>query len=131
MNSHVVIGIVISVAAFGSAAVISRRFRNPTIRGPALAGRARVLSVENTTGPAGGSQNVVSLRIGLTVEVPGRPPYDVTVKRKVELIHVARVQPGATIPVEVDATNPQKVRLDFAQPIRSPDSPDTPPTDSH
>jgi hypothetical protein len=121
MNSHFVIGIVITIAAFGSVAVISRRFSNPKIRGPALAGTARVLSVENTTGPTGGSQNLVSLRIGLTVEVPGRQPYDVTVKRKVELIHLARVQPGATLPVEVDATNPQTVRIDFAQPISAQD----------
>ena len=64
------------------------------------------------------SDTSLMLRIGLMVEVPGREPYDVTVKPSVQFIHLARVQPGATIPVQVDATNPQKVLIDFNEPIR-------------
>jgi hypothetical protein len=30
---------------------------------------------------------------------------------------LARVQTGATVPVQVDATDPQIVRIDFDQPI--------------
>ncbi|MGO9355302.1 MAG: hypothetical protein ACLP3C_32360 [Mycobacterium sp.] len=40
-----------------------------------------------------------------------------TVKRMVQLIHAARVQTGATFPVWVDESNPQKVRTDCSQPI--------------
>ena len=92
------------------------RFRQPTIKGPALTGTAQILSVEQSTGPMREGLNL-ALRIGLRVEVPGRQPYDVAVKRTVDLNHLARVQTGATIPVQVDATNPQKVRIDFSQPI--------------
>ena len=86
--------------------------RTSQIRGPALAGTARILSVEQTSQS---SDTSLVLRIGLMVEVPGQQPYEVTVKPSVQLIHLARVQPGATIPVQVDATNPQKVLIDFNQ----------------
>jgi Protein of unknown function (DUF3592) len=92
------------------------RFRQPTIKGPALTGTAKILSVQQTTGPMREGHNL-ALRIALRVEVPGRQPYDVKVERTVDLNHMARVQPGATIPVWVDPTNPQKVRIDFTQPI--------------
>jgi hypothetical protein len=34
-----------------------------------------------------------------------------------EIRAAARVQSGATFPVQVDAADPQKVRIDFNQPI--------------
>ena len=89
------------------------RFRQPTIKGPALTGTAQILSVQQTTGPMREGCSL-ALRIALRVEVPGRQPHDVTVDRTVDLNHLARVQPGATIPVQVDATNPQKVLIDFS-----------------
>ncbi len=94
------------------------RLRNPKIRGPALTGTARVLSVNRATAPYQPG-DTLALRMGLRVEVPSRQPYDVTVKRTVDLIHVVvgRLQIGATIPVQVDATDPQRVRFDFSQPI--------------
>jgi hypothetical protein len=51
------------------------------------------------------------------VEIPGHQPYDVEVERDIHHIHVPRVQPGATIPVLVDPANPQRVRIEFSQPI--------------
>jgi hypothetical protein len=113
MNWHLVIIIAPLLAAV---AIAATRFRNPKIRGPALTGTAQILSVQHTTGPSEEGRNL-PLGIGLRVQVPGHQPYDVTVKRTVDLIHVARVQTGATFPVQVDATNPQKVRIDFNQPI--------------
>jgi hypothetical protein len=89
------------------------RRRNPEIRGSALMGMARVLSVKQK----GANESSLALRIELRVEIPGRQPYDVAVERTVDLIHVPRVQPGATIPVQIDAANPQRVRIDFNQPI--------------
>ncbi len=35
----------------------------------------------------------------------------------VDHIHVPRIQPAATIPVQIDPANPQKVRIEFDQPI--------------
>jgi len=92
----------------------TRPQRNPEIRGPALTGTAWVLSVEQAPGS---NEYSLALQIGLRVEIPGHQPYLVEVKRRVEIIHVSRVQPGATFPVQVDAANPQNVRIDFNQPI--------------
>jgi hypothetical protein len=116
MSSNLVIGITFTIAVFALAAIVHMRLRNPKIRGSALTGTARVLSTNQTTGP-GGEHGSLALRIGLRVEIPGRQPYDVTVKRSVDLNHLGRLQIGATIPVQVDATDPQKVRIDFSQPI--------------
>ena len=97
------------------AVFVSIRQRQPTIKGPALTGIARVLSLESSG--LGGSDTTHGCKIGLRVEIPGRPHYDVTVRRRVHIIHLPRVQPGATIPVWVDATRPERVRIDFNQPI--------------
>src|ERR1700729_1352758 len=72
--------IAIIIAVFAVLVFVVKRFRNPKIRGPALTGTAQILSVQPTTGPVrqGGG---LPLRIGLRVQVPGRQPYDVAVKR--------------------------------------------------
>jgi hypothetical protein len=95
--------------------IVERRYTSPEIGGHALPARARILSVEHTGG--GGESVYHLLRIGLRVEVAGWPPYGVTVNRKVHVIHLARVQTGATVPVAVEATDPHVVRIDFDQPI--------------
>jgi hypothetical protein len=108
----------VALIAVGVAAAViqgrrtNRRLRNPEIRGPALRGRARVLSVEQLPGS---EAHPIVLRIGLRVEVPGHPVYDVKIERSVQVIHVSRLQTGAIFPVWVDETNPEKVRIDFIQ----------------
>lgn len=68
---HVVAISVISTVALIAVIGIQRRgLRNPRLRGPALVGRARVLSVEQT----GGRETALLLRVGLRVEVPGHTP---------------------------------------------------------
>ncbi|BDB45086.1 MULTISPECIES: hypothetical protein [Mycobacterium] len=97
--------------------VRDRKRRNPEIRGTALTGTARVLSVKQVGG--GGDEHQyrrLTVRLGLRVEIAGRQPYDVDVERDIDLIHVPRVQVGATIPVQVDPADPQKVRFEFGQP---------------
>jgi hypothetical protein len=113
VDPRVVIAIAAMIAVIAIAIIMDRRRRNPRIRGPALMGTGRILSVEQI----GGGDHSVALRIELRVEVGGRQPYDVTVKREVEHIHLARVQTGATFPVRVDETNPQKTGIDFSQSI--------------
>jgi hypothetical protein len=88
------------------------RFRNPKIRGSALTGTAQVLSAQQAVGVRE-ERGDVAVRVELRVQVPGREPYNVTVKRRVQLIHLPRVQTGASFPVQVDETNPQAVQIDF------------------
>lgn len=107
----VIIGAVVAAVVFSAL-----RFRNPKISGSALTGTAQVLSAQQAVGMRE-ERGDVAVRVELRVQVPGREPYDVTVKRRIQLIYLARVQPGATFPVQVDETNPQAVRIDFNQPI--------------
>jgi hypothetical protein len=110
--------IAVGVLAAVVVGIWTTKFMNPEIRGAALTGTARVLSVNRATAPYQ-ARDALALRIGLRMEVPGRQPYDVTVKRTVDLSHVVvgHLKTGATFPVQVDATDPKKVRFDFSQPI--------------
>jgi hypothetical protein len=110
----------------------SRRRRAAQFKGPALTGTAQVLSAAREGGLGGllqGSHTAVMCRIGLRVEIPGRPQYDVTVSRSVgsHLLVVLcvdgqrwepgqqwQVKPGMTFPVQVDSANPENVRIDFS-----------------
>jgi hypothetical protein len=107
--------IVLVVVVLIRVRIQERANRNPEIRGPAVAGTALVLSVEHAGG--GGESDFHFLRIGPRVQFSGRQPYDLTVSRKVHVIHLASVQPGSIVPVQVDANDPQIVRIDFDQRI--------------
>ncbi len=119
-----IVVVVIAVVTFFW--ICNRRHRNPKIRGPALTGTAQVLSVKKTYNWAGnfalnhkeffetyfgGEDFDKTFQMELRVEVPGRQPYDVTVKRDFAQIRTGRLRPGETFPVEVDPTNPQKIRI--------------------
>jgi hypothetical protein len=99
----------------------TRALKGPKFDGPPFTGTARVLSVEGTWGVT-----VSTLcRIGLRVEIPGHPPYDVTVKTPIpsaELYTMFDTRNqinlrGRTVAVQVDSANPRNVRIDFNQPI--------------
>jgi hypothetical protein len=107
---HWPILIVFLVAMLVAIGIRARRERNPTIRGPVLTGTARILSSK----VSGGGEVACRIRVELRVEIPGRPPYDVTLTREFNLIDVPRVQPGATFPVQVDANNPHQVVINFS-----------------
>jgi hypothetical protein len=53
------------------------------------------------------------IKMDLLVALPGRAPYTAEHAEFVPLILLARVQPGATLPVKVDPANPQKVVVDW------------------
>ena len=93
--------------------------RETKIRGPALTGTARVVSVR-TLGAVGdpqqGGQRAVG-RVHLRVEVPGREPYDATARQNFRPWAYDSIQVGRTVAVQVDSTNPQKVRIDLSRPI--------------
>jgi hypothetical protein len=83
----------------------------------ALPGTARVLSLEPTSRSSDSSH---VCKIGLWVEIAGREPYGVTIRQDIHVVHLARVQPGAAVPVQVDSADPQKVLIDFNQLITPP-----------
>lgn len=57
------------------------------------------------------------VRLELLVTVPGRPPYPTSVETVVPQIHLARVQPGATVPVLVAGADRDQVLLDWNRPL--------------
>ncbi len=79
------------------------------------AGTAQVLSVETMTTP-GGPIPSYTCRIALRVEIPGRPAYDATSSNGDFMTpsEIAAIQPGKTVPVQVDSSNPQDVWIDFS-----------------
>jgi hypothetical protein len=53
------------------------------------------------------------VEIDLTVMAPGSPPYAATVSQVVQQVHLARLQPGASLRVKVDPANPATIWIDF------------------
>ena len=92
-----------------------RMRRARQFKGPALSGTAQVVSAAPLTALEAnylGIQVVTGrlCRLGLRVEIPGRPPYDATVLAPL-------MQQGTRLAVWVDSVNPENVRIDFNQPI--------------
>jgi hypothetical protein len=104
---------VIGVAGF--IAFMVRLGRDPKIKGPALTGTAQVLTVARRGFAVGNYPARSALRIGLRVEIPGRQPYDVTIQQA--FVPWAIPEVGMTVPVEVEAANPQNVRIDLSRPM--------------
>ncbi|MGD0165727.1 MAG: hypothetical protein ABSC51_00350 [Gaiellaceae bacterium] len=48
---------------------------------------------------------------GLTVTIPGRDPYQATLKQVISRLAVAGYQPGATVPVHVSPDDPQVLMI--------------------
>jgi hypothetical protein len=114
------------IGAFIFFLVCEVRMARPTrFKGPALTGTAELLSLA----PAGGlaAFGATSYRrpvywIGLRVEIPGRPPYDVTVTTPVGSgwLWERAARPGGTYAAQVDSANPENVRFDYRQPVGTP-----------
>jgi hypothetical protein len=75
-----------------------------------LVGRAEVVSASQTSMYVN-EQPVVQLQ--LNVMLPGRPVYQVSHKEVIPLLAIASIQPGHTVPVAVDPTNPNKLAIDW------------------
>jgi hypothetical protein len=105
---------VIGVIAWGIGWTIASRERK--FHGPALTGTAQVLSVK-THGAVGNYPARAICRIRLRVALPGREPYDATAKQNFLPWVLDHIQPGRTVAVQVDSTNPQNVRIDLSQPV--------------
>lgn len=79
-----------------------------------LAGTASVLSATQTGALVNFNPTV---QLELLVTVPEQPPYPVTLQTVVPQLHLARVQPGATIAVNVARADRQQVLIDWSQSI--------------
>jgi hypothetical protein len=90
-----------------------RMSRGPAMKGPPLTGTARVLWLKQTGVSLRVNEPVTRMvcRLGLRLEVPGRQPCDVTVRQGLVPWEIDGFQPGATVPVQVDSTNPKRVRV--------------------
>jgi hypothetical protein len=110
-------GVPIGVVALGVYLLI-RTMRIP-MRGPTWPGTAQIMSLRRLRFALGalGFQRK-PYRIGLRVQIPGREPYDVTIRQNIEpwVLDLA-VQVGMTVPVQVQAANPQNVRIYLNQPM--------------
>jgi hypothetical protein len=54
------------------------------------------------------------VELDLTVMAPGNPPYPLTVTQVVPQTQLALLQPGASLKVKVDQSDPSAVWIDFA-----------------
>ena len=73
--------------------------------------QARIVSVQDLGGSIriGGQMPQHRLTIQLEVMPPGGAPYPATATQLVSMLHVARLQPGATVQVRYDRMEPTKV----------------------
>jgi len=99
----------------------------PKFKGPALTGTAQVLSDRMLVG-----NETWKRRLTLKVEIPGHAPYDVKMNVSFDFI-TDRIafgldrqdrgpQPGRIVPVQVDSTNLQRVRIDYVKALPQPGS---------
>jgi hypothetical protein len=87
--------------------------RTTPIKGPALTGTAQIIGMAQDL-VSGGEWCCINLR----VHVPGREPYDVSITQRVPTEQFCHFRGGGgTVAVQVDATNPENVWIDFAEPI--------------
>jgi hypothetical protein len=91
--------------------------RETKIRGQALAGTARILAVKQRGTVGNRVSPHVVCRIRLSVEIPGREPYEATARQNftpwaMDMV----VHTGKTVAVQVDAGDPQRVRIDMSRP---------------
>ena len=82
-----------------------------------IAGRGSVTAVQKTSRWEGNDFRY--LKLALTVEVPGRAPYPVTVSNPYHRKYIDLVKPGAVVPLLVHPTDPTQVMIppDSLKPI--------------
>jgi hypothetical protein len=146
MSTDTVILVVVLAVTFLACAVgivwflrYLRGLRDPVFTGDPLPGTAQVTSTRTIGGLFSryGRPAEIKCQFGLRVHLPGRPPYDVTIRqvvgaRRVDLSGEQRaselyegaepydgpkLRPGANVLVAADSADPQVVRIDLAQPI--------------
>jgi hypothetical protein len=83
------------------------------LRQHGVAGRAKVMSVSETGTRV---NNQPQLQFQLHVNVPGMPPYTAIHREVVSAVHMARLGPGADLPVRVAPNDRAMLMIDWSQP---------------
>lgn len=112
----IVVGVIVLIIWVWVRTLILPALSKIQFRGHTLAGMAQVLAVKSTGTVT--NNTGYECKIALRVEVPGREPYDVTVRQTIDVAAMAAIRPGTTVPVKVLAAHPRRVRIDFDQPVR-------------
>lgn len=94
-----------------ASAMLAAQTRAATAAADGVAGTATVSALRQGTTMVN-FQPVVE--IDLTVMVPGRMPYPVSLEQVVDQVSLARLAPGATVAVKVDPADAQAVWIDLA-----------------
>jgi len=80
-------------------------------------GTATVMSCEPTGTVINDMYYVCS--IGLRVQLPAQPSYDVMIQQSVPITAMARMSPGTTIGVKVDPVDNTKTVIDWSAPVQT------------
>jgi hypothetical protein len=95
--------------------LVNRRRRAARILSGGIAGVATIESVEQTKTTM---NNAPVIKLGLMVSIEGHPAYQVTVREPVELIHLARLTPGAALAIKVDPSDLGQLEIDWNVSLR-------------
>ncbi len=107
--------LVFSLIMFGGMAYFFWKFfkkmnQSAQIRQNGIAATAQINQLSDTGMTINDSPQVALV---LTVQSPHHGTYQVQTKALISRLAIPRVQPGATVPVKIDPTNPQNVVLDL------------------
>ena len=76
-------------------------------------GRATIRNFTDTGGREGADPRVL---LDLDVEVPGKRPYETQVTTAVPQVYLSKLQPGGSLAVRVDPSDPGALAIDWARP---------------
>ncbi len=76
-------------------------------------GRATIKSFTDTGGREGADPRVV---VDLDVLVPGKDPYVTQVTTAVPQVYLSKLQPGGSLAVRVDPSDPSALAIDWSRP---------------
>jgi hypothetical protein len=99
------------VAVILSAAVGAAEYERLVATGIAARGILLRVDATGSSVPGRGPRPYQRRGVTIDVEIPGRPPYEVTAQTLIPLNLVRDVLPGATVELRVHATDRQKIAI--------------------
>jgi hypothetical protein len=82
------------------------------MRESGVAGRATVRSIHSTGSVVNGRP---VLRLDVSVQVPGRPVYETSVRNAPPIYMAGILRPGVSLPVKADPQTPARILIDWAE----------------
>jgi hypothetical protein len=101
----------------GGLFMVQAQRRRRRILAEGIPGTARIVSVTQTSVMV---NNQPVMRLQLAVTMPDRPRYEVSVRRTIPFVLMARVQPGNTVGVRVDREDGDRLEIDWNAPVAQP-----------